>query len=251
MVIVIIWSDYDFFNKAFLYLQNYLNSSPMKEIKTIVFSLCFLFSACLSYAQKNLETIAVFETTKGTIKIKLYEETGMHKDNFIKLVSAGYYNGVLFHRVIKDFMIQTGDPNSKNAKPGQALGTGGPNYTVPAEIYANLYHKKGAVAAARQGDNVNPDRESSGSQFYIVQGKKYTLEQLKSMENSMKHIRFTDQQIKDYTILGGTPHLDYSYTVFGEVVSGLDIVDSLAQVATDERNRPIEDVAIIKAYILK
>jgi len=223
----------------------------MKEIKKILLlSLLFLLTI-QPYAQLKPETVVVFQTTKGVIKVKLYNETIMHRDNFIKLVSEGYYNGVLFHRVIKDFMIQAGDPQSKNAKPGEALGNGGPDYTIPAEFYAPLYHKKGAIAAARSGDNVNPERESSGSQFYIVQGKKFTLDQLQSMENSKKHIPFTEDQKIAYTTLGGTPHLDYAYTVFGEVIEGLEVVDAIALAATDERNRPLENIAIIKATILK
>ena len=223
----------------------------MKEINRIVCIAFFILLTHSAFPQQKNETVIVFETTKGVIKIKLYEETGMHKDNFIKLVSEGYYNGLLFHRVIKDFMIQTGDPQSKNAKPGVALGMGGPAYTIPAEIYANLYHKKGALAAARTGDNVNPERKSSGSQFYIVQGKKYTPEQLEAMENSNKHIPFTEDQKRVYSTIGGTPHLDYAYTVFGEVIEGLDIVDKIAQVATDERNRPVENISITKAFLLK
>lgn len=223
----------------------------MKQIKKILLiSLLFLLTI-QPYAQLKPETVVVFQTTKGVIKLKLYNETSMHRDNFIKLVSEGYYNGVLFHRVIKDFMIQAGDPQSKNAKPGEALGNGGPDYTIPAEFYAPLYHKKGALAAARSGDNVNPDRESSGSQFYIVQGKKYTLDQLQAMENSKKHIPFTEDQKLVYTTLGGTPHLDYAYTVFGEVIEGIEVVDAIALAATDERNRPLENIAIIKATILK
>jgi len=223
----------------------------MKQIKKILLiSLLFLLTI-QPYAQLIPETVVVFQTTKGVIKLKLYNETSMHRDNFIKLVSEGYYNGVLFHRVIKDFMIQAGDPQSKNAKPGEALGNGGPDYTIPAEFYAPLYHKKGALAAARSGDNVNPDRESSGSQFYIVQGKKYTLDQLQAMENSKKHIPFTEDQKLVYTTLGGTPHLDYAYTVFGEVIEGIEVVDAIALAATDERNRPLENIAIIKATILK
>jgi cyclophilin family peptidyl-prolyl cis-trans isomerase len=223
----------------------------MKQIKKILLiSLLFLLTI-QPYAQLKPETVVVFQTTKGVIKVKLYNETSMHRDNFIKLVSEGYYNGVLFHRVIKDFMIQAGDPQSKIAKPGEALGNGGPDYTIPAEFYAPLYHKKGALAAARSGDNVNPDRESSGSQFYIVQGKKYTLDQLQSMENSKKHIPFTEDQKIAYTTLGGTPHLDYAYTVFGEVIEGIEVVDAIALAATDERNRPLENIAIIKATILK
>lgn len=223
----------------------------MKEIKKILLlSLFFLFTI-RSFAQLKPETVVVFQTTKGIIKVKLYNETIMHRDNFIKLVSEGYYNGVLFHRVIKDFMIQTGDPESKNAKPGQTLGNGGPDYTIPAEFYAPLYHKKGALAAARSGDNVNPNRESSGSQFYIVEGKKFTMDQLQSMETSKKHIPFTEEQKTVYTTLGGTPHLDYAYTVFGEVIEGMEVVDAISLAATDSNNRPLENIAITKAYILK
>ena len=223
----------------------------MKEIQKILFVSLFLLFTIHPYAQVKPETIVVFQTSKGVIKVKLYNETSQHRDNFIKLVTQGYYNGVLFHRVIKDFMIQAGDPQSKNARPGVALGNGGPDYTIPAEFYAPLYHKKGALAAARSGDNVNPNRESSGSQFYIVVGKKFTLDQLQSMENSKKHIPFTEEQKTVYTTIGGTPHLDYAYTVFGEVIEGLEVVDSIALVPTDERNRPLENVVIIKASVLK
>ena len=223
----------------------------MKEFKGIVWFVILLLLPSSLLAQSGKETLVEFQTTKGNIKVKLYEETSMHKDNFIKLVVEGYYDGLLFHRVIRDFMIQTGDPLSKSAKSGVALGTGGPGYTIPAEIFPNLYHKKGALAAARTADNVNPQRESSGSQFYIVQGKKFTPDQLKAMENSNAHIRFTPEQIKDYTTIGGTPHLDYAYTVFGEVIEGLDVVDKIAAVETDGRNRPLENIAILKATILK
>ncbi|MBN2273200.1 MAG: peptidylprolyl isomerase [Bacteroidales bacterium] len=223
-------------------------------MKEIIFNLSFvsvlLFSLSL-YSQTNDESIVTFQTTKGIIKIKLYEETSMHKDNFIKLVSEGYYNGLLFHRVIKDFMIQTGDPSSRNAKPGVSLGINGPGYTIPAEFYPHLYHKKGAVAAARSADNVNPNRESSGSQFYIVSGRKFSPEQLRAMENSNQHIRFTDEQINAYASSGGAPHLDYAYTVFGEVIEGIHIVDLISCVETDDRDRPVEDVIITKAYISK
>jgi len=223
----------------------------MKEIKGIGLSFLIILLPVVLLAQPKNDAFLVFQTTKGTLKVRLYEETSMHRDNFTKLLSEGYFNGMLFHRVIKDFMIQTGDPLSKNAKPGVALGTGGPGYTIPAEIFPQFYHKKGALAAARTGDNVNPARESSGSQFYIIQGQKFTAEQLKSMENSNTHIRFTPEQIKAYTTLGGAPHLDYAYTVFGEVVDGLDIVDKIAAVETDGRDRPVENITIIKAYLLK
>ena len=172
--------------------------------------------AAKAEAPKEIEVL--LQTTLGDIKLKLYNETPLHRDNFVKLVESGYYDGLLFHRVIKDFMIQGGDPNSRDAKPGQMLGHGGPNYTIPAEILPELTHKKGTLAAAR--DN-NPERRSSGSQFYIVHNK------------------------------NGTPHLDGQYTVFGETVEGFDVIDKIATVQTDAANRPVEDVKIIKASIVK
>lgn len=191
------------------------------------------------------------ETNLGNITIKLYDETPMHKENFIDLISKKYYDGQLFHRVIKDFMIQTGDNNSLSAKPGQRLGNGGATYTIPAEINKKYYHKKGAVAAARQSDNINPLKESSGSQFYIVQGRVFSDKELDYMEQNNMHIKFTDEQRKIYTTSGGSPHLDYSYTVFGEVIEGLDVIEKISQVATDQNDRPLKDVKIIKMYIVK
>ena len=178
----------------------------------------------------------------GNIKIALYEETPMHAENFTKLVEEGFYNGQFFHRVINHFMIQAGDPVTKTAQPGQVVGNGDVDYKVPAEFNANLYHKKGAIGAARQGDNVNPQRSSSGAQFYIVQGTVFTDAQLKQMEAQNLHIPFTAEQIKTFTTIGGTPHLDYSYTVFGEVVEGLDILDKIAAVQTDSHDRPVKDI---------
>lgn len=181
-------------------------------------------------------------TSYGDMVVLLYNETPKHRDNFIKLVKEGYYNDLLFHRVMKDFMIQGGDPESKNAKPGDLLGKGGPGYTVPAEFRTNLIHKKGALAAARQGDNVNPTKASSGSQFYIVQGKKYSAAELAQLEQSYGTL-FTAEQKKVYTEIGGTPFLDYNYTVFGEVISGMDVIDKIAAVQTNQQtNRPLQDV---------
>ncbi len=181
-------------------------------------------------------------TSYGDMILVLYNETPKHRDNFIKLVKEGYYNDLLFHRVMKDFMIQGGDPESKNASPNQMLGRGGPGYTIPAEFRTNLIHKKGALAAARQGDNVNPTKASSGSQFYIVQGKKYTPEEIAQLEQSYRTL-FTDEQKKAYREVGGTPFLDYNYTVFGEVISGLDVIDKIAAVKTSpQTDRPVEDV---------
>lgn len=174
----------------------------------------------------------------------------MHADNFIKLVNNRIYNGVLFHRVIKDFMIQTGDPDSKKAPKGTLLGTGGVGYTVPAEFHPDLYHKNGAIAAARQGDQTNPNRESNGSQFYIVQGEVFTDEYLDQMENSCAHIKFTAEQRMVYKAVGGTPHLDYAYTVFGEVIEGFEVIDIIAAEPVDERDRPLDDVKIIKITVL-
>ncbi|MBO4541749.1 MAG: peptidylprolyl isomerase [Bacteroidales bacterium] len=192
--------------------------------------LCLIISLCtanIAQGQKNnkkmqqKETLVLISTSMGDIKVKLYNETPLHRDNFIKLVKEGYYNGLLFHRVINNFMIQGGDPDSKNAPSGQMLGNGGPDYTIPAEIIPELKHVKGSLAAARMGDQVNPKRESSGSQFYIVQND------------------------------NGTPHLDGAYTIFGQTIEGMDVIDKIAQVKTDRFNRPIEDVKIISMKIVK
>ena len=211
-------------------------------MKRLFLSLLLIFSTLFVLSQQD-PTILI-STQYGNIKIKLYSDTPLHTDNFISLTEKGFYNDLLFHRVINNFMIQTGDPDSKTAKPGQALGTGDPGYTIPAEFNSKYYHKKGAVAAARQSDALNPDKESSGSQFYIVQGQKYTKEQLQLFVSRGMHIPFTDEQIKIYTTQGGTPHLDYSYTVFGEVIEGFDVVDKIASVSVDNRNRPVEDISI-------
>ncbi|MEN8156429.1 MAG: peptidylprolyl isomerase [Bacteroidota bacterium] len=181
------------------------------------------------------------ETIHGEMLIRLYDETPAHRDNMLKLIREGYYNDQLFHRVIKDFMVQGGDPHSAGAERGQRLGQGGPGYTIPAEFNHNLYHKKGALAAARQGDRINPEKASSGSQFYIVQGKVFTADILKKMEQN-RFAPFTPGEIETYTTIGGTPHLDGSYTVFGEVVEGLEVVDLIATSPTDSNNRPLEDV---------
>lgn len=234
-------------------------------------------------------------TTEGEIVVRLYDETPKHRDNFIKLAKEGYYDGTLFHRVIKDFMIQGGDPNSKDAPAGKMLGTGGPGYTVPAEfVYPQLFHKRGALSAARQGDEVNPNRESSGSQFYIVWGKVYKPQELKQMERQlamqqeqmvfnklvadnrakimdlrrnrdqaglqelqddliaqtkatcaeMPKPEFTTEQVEAYTTVGGTPFLDNQYTVFGEVESGLEVVEKIQNTATAPGDRPKVDISM-------
>lgn len=196
------------------------------------------------------QSMVRLETTKGNVIIRLYDDTPLHRDNFIKLVSEKYYDSILFHRVIQGFMIQTGDPESKHASPGDPLGFGGPSYKIRAEINPGIFHKKGALAAARQGDAVNPQKESSGSQFYIVHGKPISLLQLESMERTGQHTPFTESQKLAYTTVGGTPHLDNSYTVFGEVIEGIEVIDSIAGAATDNRNRPVEDIRIISATII-
>lgn len=189
------------------------------------------------------ETKILISTSFGDIKLKLYNETPQHRDNFIKLVKEGFYNETLFHRIIQGFMIQGGDPDSKNAPKGTALGNGDVGYTIPAEFNATLIHKKGALAAARMGDNVNPEKASSGCQFYIVQGKKYTKEDLdKIVKRKQGRVTYTEEQYKVYETIGGTPQLDMDYTVFGEVIEGLDVLDKIAAVAKDRSDRPIEDV---------
>jgi cyclophilin family peptidyl-prolyl cis-trans isomerase len=173
----------------------------------------------------------------------LYDDTPLHRDNMVKLITSGFYDGQIFHRVIKNFMIQGGDPHSVNAPQGQRLGTGGPGYMIDAEFHNHYYHKKGALAAARKGDNVNPEKKSSGSQFYIVHGQVFTQDQLAFMDSTGNHAPFTPEQINAYTTSGGAPHLDGSYTVFGEITSGMAILDSIASVETDNYDRPIIDVS--------
>lgn len=191
--------------------------------------------------QKSNETMVDITTDHGTIRVKLYNETPKHRDNFIKLVKEGYYNGTLFHRVMNGFMMQGGDPNSKGAAPGAQLGNGGPGYTVPAEFNQKLFHKKGALCAARMGDQVNPAKESSGSQFYIVQGRVVGDEELNQTEMRLG-IKYSPEQRQTYKTIGGTPFLDMNYTVFGEVVSGLDVVDKICGVQTQPGDRPVTDV---------
>jgi len=221
----------------------------MKKANSVLAPFAFILLTICFSSMSNAQTIVVFNTSAGDFKIKLYDETPLHKENFVKLVHQGYYNGILFHRVIQGFMIQTGDPNSLTAAPGQALGDGGPGYTIPAEFIPSYFHKKGAVAAARQGDQVNPKKNSSGSQFYIVHGQPLNNAQLESLVTSNRHLPFTEEQRTSYTTAGGTPHLDANYTVFGEVTEGLDIIDKIAAASTDQRNRPVTDIKIIKAYL--
>lgn len=272
----------------------------MKISYTILFVLILLLSGCI--VKKQIGSVVQLETTHGRIVVKLYSETAKHRENFLKLVNAGFYNGVLFHRVIADFMIQTGDPDSKTAKSSVLLGMGDVGYTVPAEfLYPQYYHKRGALSAARQGDENNPKKASSGCQFYIVQGHVLTDQELNLLEKNkeqkivakrlqenlnlkqdelkrftkarnkialdsirnvaMKEVelqmkndstyKFTAQQRKDYTTLGGTPHLDSDYTVFGEVVEGLEVVTKISKVKTGRNDRPAADVRVLKAVVVK
>ena len=251
------------------------------------------------HMENEKRTLVILETTMGNITVALYNETPKHRDNFIKLVKEGVYDSTLFHRVIKQFMIQAGDPDSKNASDTAMLGSGDVGYTIPAEFNPKFFHKKGVLAAARQGDDVNPEKASSGCQFYIVTGRKFTEPQLLGMENKineqreealfdslarqhMKEIykmrkagdnagllelqdtleaqareladkeekfRFTPEQIKAYSTIGGAPHLDGSYTVFGEVTEGMEVVDNIEIAKTNRADRPIENIRILKASI--
>ena len=205
--------------------------------------------------KKDRKRDVLLQTSMGDIVIRLSDSTPLHRDNFLKLVKVGFYDSVLFHRVIKDFMIQAGDPQSKKAKPGIPLGNGGPGYTRPAEFRTTLFHRKGVIAAARMGDNVNPEKASSGSQFYIVQGKKFTDVELDATEISRLNGRkIPAGQREIYKTIGGTPHLDKNYTVFGEIIKGLDILDKIAAVETSkaaDRDRPLEDIRILKTKLIK
>lgn len=193
----------------------------------------------------------LLQTSMGDIVIRLSDSTPLHRDNFLKLVKTHYYDSVLFHRVIQNFMIQGGDPDSKTAAAGKPLGNGGPTYRVPAEFRPTLFHKKGVIAAAR--DN-NPEKASSGSQFYLTQGKKFTDAGLDSVETYRLKRKIPIEQREVYKTLGGVPHLDQNYTVFGEVIKGIDVIDKIAAVATSkgaDRDRPIENVMILKAKLIK
>jgi cyclophilin family peptidyl-prolyl cis-trans isomerase len=207
--------------------------------------------------QKDRQKDVEMTTTMGTLVLRLSDSTPLHRDNFLLLVKKGYYDSLLFHRVIQYFMIQSGDPDSKDGHPGKPLsqgGRGGPGYTIPAEFRASLFHKKGALAAARIGDDSNPTRASSGSQFYIVQGKPFTEKGLDSVEVSrLKSRKIPREQRAVYESVGGAPHLDQNYTVFGEVIRGMEVIDSIAAVPTSGRplDRPMKDVRILKMKLVK
>lgn len=216
----------------------------------IVMATCLLSLSFVLDKNAKKEEMVIISTKYGEMVVRLYDDTPLHKENFLKLAQEGFYDGLLFHRVIRSFMIQGGDPNSRDANKGAALGNGGPGYTIPAEFNPNHIHKKGALSAARQGDAVNPERESSGSQFYIVQGK--TVEESTLMRMAAQKrpkpgeesFSYTEEQKKYYAEIGGTPHLDGEYTVFGEVIEGLNIIDSITTEQVDGRSRPIEDITM-------
>ena len=271
-----------------------------KIVFVLLITMLIASNSCVGKSDSGI--IVCLKTTSGDIKLRLYPETIKHRENFIKLVNSGFYNGVLFHRVIANFMIQGGDPESKTAKAGVSLGSGDVGYTIPAEfVYPKYYHKRGALAAARESDSINPKKASSGCQFYIVQGKVFNDTQLDSIETKRKQkleeklfqeiantkqpeikryrqersqpkldalsdsiltsvrislknhpvYKFTAQQRVDYKTLGGTPHLDGNYTVFGEVIEGMDVVDKISRIRTDSNDRPIEDIKVITANIEK
>jgi cyclophilin family peptidyl-prolyl cis-trans isomerase len=202
-----------------------------------------------AFAKKQKIYRVKMETTMGTMVFRLYNETPLHRDNFIAKVQAHFFDSLLFHRVIKNFMIQGGDPESKHAKAGQMLGNGeAPGSRIPAEFHTDLYiHKKGALAAARDG---NPEKASSNCQFYVVQGKTFTEEELSKM-SQRSGVKYTQEQKDLYKTIGGTPHLDNNYTVFGELEQGMDVLDKIAAVQTAQADRPMQDVRIIKCTIIK
>ncbi|NEN25276.1 peptidylprolyl isomerase [Cryomorpha ignava] len=215
---------------------------------------------CISAAYRTdfkKEEMVVISTKYGDMTVRLYPETPLHKANFLKLINESFYDSTLFHRVIKGFMIQGGDPGSRGATAGAALGTGGPGYTIPAEFNSSFIHKKGALSAARQGDAVNPNKESSGSQFYVVQGKPVPTTDLERMVAQKNRNAagvssvYSPEQIETYNTLGGTPHLDGDYTVFGEVVEGLEVIDAIANQPVDGRSRPIEDIVMSMKIVKK
>ena len=228
----------------------------MKKQIAFIFFL-FFTSSCIAQKdstirKKDRKRDVLLQTSFGDIVVRLSDSTPLHRDNFLKLVKTHYYDSVLFHRVIQNFMIQGGDPESKNAQAGKSLGNGGPAYRIPAEFRQTLFHKKGVIAAARDG---NPEKASSGSQFYIVQGRKFTNAGLDSIETFRlggKKLPAAHREV--YKTIGGTPHLDQNYTVFGEVVKGLETVDKIAAVQTSkgtDRDRPLQDVILIKTKLIK
>lgn len=215
----------------------------MKKLIFLLLLSCFVLSA----DARNRKVKIV--TSNGTIVVRLSDKTPLHRDNFVKLVKQKFYDSILFHRVIKEFMIQAGDPDTKKSEPGKRYGSGGLNYKIPAEFDTSLFHKRGVLAAAR--DN-NPEKASSGSHFYIVQGKKFTDSTLNEVQEKRMGGRIIPaHQRAVYKTIGGTPHLDQNYTVFGEVIKGMNVVDTIAQAPRDQYDRPKEDIRIIKIRLKK
>lgn len=207
----------------------------MKKILTLLLCLCLT----TAFAKKPTHRYIRITTDKGECIVMLYNTTPLHRDNMIKLAKKGFYKGTLFHRVIKSFMIQGGDPDSKNAVAGKQLGNGDVKYTIPAEFRDSLFHKKGVLAAARDD---NPKMASSGCQFYLVEGKVFTDPQLDSLETKRLHYKIPQWQREIYKTIGGTPHLDRKYTAYGEIVRGIALVDEVSEVPTDDNNRPLTDI---------
>jgi len=222
----------------------------MKHFLSLLFITFFSLSIHLAQAQ-GTETLVLIDTNMGKIKVKLYNDTPLHRDNFIKLVNEKAYDGLLFHRIVKQFMIQGGDVTSKDAPMDKELGAGDLGYTIPAEIiYPKYFHKNGALCAARTGDEANPEKESSATQFYIVTGTFFTEMELDRMETS-QNIKLTPEQREAYMLKGGMPNLDNRYTVFGEVVSGMKVVNRMQMVSTNERDRPLRNIVIKSMSIVK
>lgn len=224
---------------------------------TILLLLIGLSADVSAHTDKDKRVRVRLETTAGTMVMALFDETPRHRDNFLKLVRQGYYDGLLFHRVIADFMVQTGDPDSRAAKPRQRLGDGGPGYTLPLETALPYrYHYRGAVAAAREPDEVNPERRSSGSQFYIVWGKTFNERTFPPMRDYVSEmtggeVEFTPEMVRTYMNEGGAPHLDGQYTVFGEIIEGMKVVKAIQKAETDADDRPVEDIRIIRAEVVE
>jgi len=234
-----------------------MRASNLSAVYLTAIAVLFLFSCNPRLAnglrKNDLRKDVEMVTTRGIIILRLSDSTPLHRDNFLALVKKGYYDSVLFHRVIKRFMIQAGDPGSKHAGKDASLGDGGPTYTIPAEFRPTLFHRKGVLAAAREGDDVNPQKASSGSQFYIVQGRVFSPAGLDSVETyRLKGRKIPPDQRAVYEKEGGAPHLDQNYTVFGEVIRGMEVVDSIAAAPTSGRphDRPLEDVRILKMKLI-
>ena len=224
--------------------------------------LCTLMAVLAIRAQDSAQRAEVLlETTEGNIRIQLYNDTPRHRDNFLRLVGEHFYDSLLFHRVIKNFMIQAGDPDSRHAEPGVTLGEGDTGYTIEPELFASdgrllHHHRRGVLAMAREGDDVNPERRSSGRQFYIVWGKTFSTTELMTigerLDNMTQHrVVMTPEMTTLYRKTGGAPHLDGQYTVFGEVIEGLDVVNRIQQVFADDYDRPVDDVRILRATVTR